>query len=1172
MAQYDRQLSNMSYTNKDFGNIYPELLDLIKKISYRWDPSLSDESDPGAVIVKLNALMADKNNYNIDKNILELFPNAVTQEGNAREIFDQCGYNMKWYQSGTLDVGLTFLKHVENSNLDINDDNIVTYTIPAFTMVSDNENRTVYTLLKDALVTNDGVQVVVSAKQGTIQDYTMNGNTLITLNDLDYNNRLYFNERNIAENGIFIQTVSSSGGRGNYGYDHWTKVDNLVIQELKTPCYKFGVTRDGSRCYIEFPSDIANIIEGGLNIKYLLTDGFNGNIGRKRLQQYFTDVTASIDYYDSSNNRETAQIVITTENIHVTNISPSSNGKDPESIDEGFENYTKIKNTFETLVSLNDYNNFIASSGEVSNCFTCDRTNDIQYSYSVITTDGQTNRVSKNVEHDKNVDGSIGAPKLQAFDLKLYALQYQDIVSDPRAYESTFTLLDSNSIPLANIKNDIEDIKSIQHDFKQIENINKLCLIKNRYPIICKIVPQYKVTSAEATQISDNVKSALYDTLNSKHMKFGTEVDYDLVYDTIMNADARIKAIVLDDIVYTTYGVYYDGYTFEEINLTNTNLYNSDAARKSLQTDFRNEIYAKCILAGKTPLFKRHDSFNYNLNHKNPVVNTRAVRMSTNLNAPFVFDSASSTYKYDIRENENIILTSANLITKKTYANYCKFVCKLLPNNSTSTAATISKDCDYQLKENEEIIFFWKNSSDENASYSYAKYTAGDIICPNYTLKLESKDNGFCYQTNLNNTIFSSISNACASSTGILLNGVTIDVGSGPTDLNTYLQSLMSSTYVLSGTNQILYRDINTLEIKNRGVYWVLNKVTISDKKENYRLFNLNETEYTLQEGESFIYTNESGTRLYSLGSGTTIKRSGSTTPWECPVIDYEELLSQGVDYLEDKWFNLSTGLTVTAIENRIYQFASGTTISLANCSTDVVLNSATKRDLSSYIISYKEPEGEEIYLPQIVSSDPSVGWKGYTVLNVKSSVDSPMYLNTNQSITIYPGSVDTGVSVYNVNDKFDINTVGYVSFYPSIDVLGGNYIDITYLNDNDILCARSIYRYTCDEYDSNHIKHIQPCTFKVEYGHAIESSLFSLTEGTYIFKLTTTTDYKEDFDLDLLDSSGNRISSGCTCALLKSSKPFKTAGIHYIRVDVGPGYGSVNIKFKFSNFRINFL
>ena len=99
-------IQNTSYTNKDFNSIYVELLDLVKKLTYKWDPSISNESDPGVILLKLNALIADKNNYNIDKNVLECFTCSVTQEGNARELFEQLGYSMKGTISAITAVAL----------------------------------------------------------------------------------------------------------------------------------------------------------------------------------------------------------------------------------------------------------------------------------------------------------------------------------------------------------------------------------------------------------------------------------------------------------------------------------------------------------------------------------------------------------------------------------------------------------------------------------------------------------------------------------------------------------------------------------------------------------------------------------------------------------------------------------------------------------------------------------------------------------------------------------------------------------------------------------------------------------------------------------------------------------------------------------------------------------
>ena len=76
-------LDTTSYTNKDFRSIWPELIDLVKDLTDKWDPVNSNESDPGVALLKLKAFIADKLNFNIDKNVLEAFPSSVTQRGNA---------------------------------------------------------------------------------------------------------------------------------------------------------------------------------------------------------------------------------------------------------------------------------------------------------------------------------------------------------------------------------------------------------------------------------------------------------------------------------------------------------------------------------------------------------------------------------------------------------------------------------------------------------------------------------------------------------------------------------------------------------------------------------------------------------------------------------------------------------------------------------------------------------------------------------------------------------------------------------------------------------------------------------------------------------------------------------------------------------------------------------
>ena len=191
----DDIITDISYTSKDFQSIYPELLDLVKKLTNKWDPSLSNESDPGVILLKLNALIADKNNYNIDKNVLECFPQSVTQYGNARKLYDLLGYNMNHYISAITKVQFRLKA---NNNLNTSPSNAV--KIEQFKQLTDDSNKLSWILLQDVELSNKIINkdnnnndnivnvgnvvnaVEAAVMQGRIKDYTINGNNIVYLN------------------------------------------------------------------------------------------------------------------------------------------------------------------------------------------------------------------------------------------------------------------------------------------------------------------------------------------------------------------------------------------------------------------------------------------------------------------------------------------------------------------------------------------------------------------------------------------------------------------------------------------------------------------------------------------------------------------------------------------------------------------------------------------------------------------------------------------------------------------------------------------------------------------------------------------------------------------------------------------------------------------------------
>ena len=546
----DNLLTNMSYTNKSFQDVYEEMLDLAEKISYRWNPKESNESDPGVVLLKLCAILADKLNYNIDKNVLECFPVSVTQESNARELFAQLGYFMPWYRGASGEIQISWK----------GEDTGYIYSLPRFSMVSNDDNSIVYTLISDVALSSDGSIANCDAIQGVIQDFMVNGDTIITTQNLDSKNRLYFGNYNIAENGIFISNSL-------FGYDDWRRVDNLNIESYGSPVFKFGVSSENGVCYLEFPEDAYNIFGDGITIKYISTDGQDGNVSSKIITKFFNDPSV---YYTDDNNDEQS-LLLTTADVYVTNNNSIRNGSNPEKIEEAYKNYQKTIGTFNTLITLRDYNNAVRSAkindiNIVSNGFVTDRTNDIQCSYKIVT---DVQDIRKTVYAVEEQDDS---PHIDAFDLKMYLLENiqtsgdiiqssNKISNSANTYNTTFNMVDNTelaeSYKVDLLKESLAETKCVQHDFQPLLS-DKLCMLKNKYPVECKIIPQYKLTSVQANSVKANIIKELYNSFNSRKISFGDSISYDELYKVILNSDERIKSVMLGDITYTTYAVYYD--------------------------------------------------------------------------------------------------------------------------------------------------------------------------------------------------------------------------------------------------------------------------------------------------------------------------------------------------------------------------------------------------------------------------------------------------------------------------------------------------------------------------------------------------------------------------------------------------------------------------------------
>ena len=715
----DKNISNISFINKDFESLWTEILALIPKLTNKWVPSEANESDPLAVLLKEQAIMTDKINYNVDKNILELFPQSLTQLRSAYDVYNSMGYYPDWYVSATVDLTLSRngkVLVVQNSTTDAkSDDNSINSTtndtqpstsngkslfIDVFTSFSDSESKTVY-VTKRAHSFEINESALIPAIQGTALDFAVDNDRCITTDYLDAQNRIYFTESNVAQNGIFISEKNDYSDLRNTD-SVWKRVDNLSQELSGQKVYKFGVDAVNNACYIQFPNDIGSLIGSGLYIKYIKSDGINGNVTVKTITQFFDDIT--IKNLDSDGNEnvlvaaDDSSVKINDLFTYTTNLLGATNGKDPMTIDEMNLGYDKVKNVFNTLVTLLDYKNYLYnyqdanSRNIVSNIQVSDRSNDLYQSYTVKSFDTANNINVDIVKSDIKSDGTINSTaSLTAYNIRFYPLAYSSDVASLGNFNNTFTQITN----VSSIDSAIQEVKSLNHDV--LDNGSPVILT---YDLDGYIYLNDKVSQIDANQIKNNVVTALWDRFNSRQLGFGEMPDYGELVDTIKSADDRISYVALNPI--TTY--------------------------KQKEDDTFNEYYSsldiikRSILAGITPWSKRHSDLQVKFGQiYNNLVNDQSVdysnlpiktdinnqpqlqtsclvhESSLNPQSYVDYDCTIGDTKYDsntlhIYQNELLSVTYPTYRESVVYTNYLYYEYKLLRSFKSGQIYSLQKD------------------------------------------------------------------------------------------------------------------------------------------------------------------------------------------------------------------------------------------------------------------------------------------------------------------------------------------------------------------------------------------------------------------------------------------------------------------------------------------------
>lgn len=482
------EVNKMDVSSRDFLSIYSDLINEVPNLSKDWNTH--DESDPGIVLIKLMAMTGDMLSYNLDRAVLELYPKTVQQRKNAAQIFDLLGYKMHWYQSAKTTVKVTnttgVALYLPSMTTFVTADNSLTYTYIGNTVAIPLDSTVTIPVVQGlpktpSLLTNSTF-ANPNTNWWTVYDYNVVKSDVI-------NNKIYINDKKIDEGSIVL--VDSDGYL-------WEQVDHIDAEITAGRYYELNID-DNDNPYLELPTYWTNFVSvSKFRVFYLVTEGLNGQIRENTLTSIGTTVYAS----DGS--------TATTSGVLITN-EKSTYGYNYETPEEARDNASKYISTFDTLITLSDFEKAVKRVWGVANCKATDKTND--------------------PTPEQFPNGTV--QNMTSTDLKIYVTKQDNVVIDDGLFKtSILNALKKNKNLLYNIDIELDGITQYYWTLKGT------------------IYLKERVSKIQAQNILVDIRNALAVKYAPENIGYNEVVSYLDVLQTINEASGLVYNVDVDGINY----------------------------------------------------------------------------------------------------------------------------------------------------------------------------------------------------------------------------------------------------------------------------------------------------------------------------------------------------------------------------------------------------------------------------------------------------------------------------------------------------------------------------------------------------------------------------------------------------------------------------------------------
>ncbi|MCM1286606.1 MAG: hypothetical protein NC227_10670 [Bacteroides sp.] len=378
MNQSEKPRGMIRYTSRDYSSIMEEFWGLVPKLTELWKPESS--ADPGVVLGKFLASIADMLSVNLDWLANEIFGSSVSQRKNAEKLFGLIGYNLGWYTAARTEV--TFTNNSSEGidlNFGFNGSNFS--TLNAYTDITSQQRVITYNILpmtnkygeKDTrskrVIISEGVNVFTDSDPVRLEPgesvtrVAIEGelrNWSVSVEDVKNNNYIIkLPSQHLDTTAVWIRAKNS---KNSDVMTQWVQVDSPA--EFIEPEPRFAVTYDNySNAQIQvsnYLNELENYKDNTLIIYWIECSGVIGSVS--------ADVLSNFQPALPDKNPKASDESLTISNLANTVELPHSytvTGRSPETAKEAYFNSRKYINTWDSLITVPDFNRFLTREAGV---------------------------------------------------------------------------------------------------------------------------------------------------------------------------------------------------------------------------------------------------------------------------------------------------------------------------------------------------------------------------------------------------------------------------------------------------------------------------------------------------------------------------------------------------------------------------------------------------------------------------------------------------------------------------------------------------------------------------------------------------------------------------------------------------------------------------------------